>query len=49
MFTYPGEPHAFIGALKRKAGLAPDFWAADLKLSCYRVRKFAAPPVGSSA
>ena len=31
----------FIGALKRKAGLAADFWAADLRLSRYRVRSFA--------
>jgi AmmeMemoRadiSam system protein B/AmmeMemoRadiSam system protein A len=32
---------AFIGALKRKAGLAADFWAADLRLSRYRVRSYA--------
>jgi AmmeMemoRadiSam system protein A len=34
------EPREFLAALKRKAGLAPGFWADDLKLSRYRVRKF---------
>jgi AmmeMemoRadiSam system protein A len=34
------EPAAFMAALKRKAGLAQDFWADDLRLSRYRVRKF---------
>ena len=35
-------PHAagFIAALKRKAGLAADFWPADARLSRYRVRSF---------
>jgi AmmeMemoRadiSam system protein A len=35
-------PHAagFIAALKRKAGLAADFWSADVRLSRYRVRSF---------
>ena len=36
------EPRAFLAALKRKAGLAPDFWAEDLQLQRYRVRKFVA-------
>jgi AmmeMemoRadiSam system protein A len=36
-----GEPRDFLAALKRKAGLPADFWAADLRLSRYRVRKFA--------
>lgn len=36
------EPRAFLAALKRKAGLAPDFWAADVQLQRYRVRKFVA-------
>lgn len=31
---------AFMAALKRKAGLPADFWAADVKLSRYRVRSF---------
>lgn len=35
------DAEAFIGALKRKAGLAADFWAADLRLSRYRVRSYA--------
>jgi hypothetical protein len=34
------EPREFLAALKRKAGLSPGFWADDLKLSRYRVRKF---------
>jgi AmmeMemoRadiSam system protein A len=34
------EPAAFMAALKRKAGLPADFWASDLRLSSYRVRKF---------
>lgn len=34
------EPARFLTALKRKAGLPADFWAADVKLSRYRVRKF---------
>lgn len=36
------EPREFLAALKRKAGLAPDFWAEDLQLQRYRVRKFSA-------
>ncbi len=32
---------AFLNALKLKAGLAPDFWADDLRLARYPVRKFA--------
>jgi len=36
------EPREFLAALKRKAGLAPDFWADDLQLQRYRVRKFVA-------
>ena len=35
----PG-PREFLAALKAKAGLPRDFWAADLKLSRYGVRKF---------
>jgi AmmeMemoRadiSam system protein B/AmmeMemoRadiSam system protein A len=31
---------AFLTALKLKAGLAPDFWADDLRLARYQVRKF---------
>ena len=30
----------FIAALKRKAGLAADFWSAEVRLSRYRVRSF---------
>jgi AmmeMemoRadiSam system protein A len=33
-------PAEFLNALKRKAGLAADFWHHDLRLSRYRVRKF---------
>ena len=32
---------AFLNALKLKAGLPPDFWAEDLRLERYQVRKFA--------
>jgi hypothetical protein len=32
---------AFMAALKRKAGLAAGFWAADVRLLRYRVRSFA--------
>ena len=34
------EPEAFLAALLRKAGLAADFWAEDLRLRRYRVRHF---------
>jgi len=34
------DPREFLAALKRKAGLAPGFWASDLRLSRYRVRHF---------
>ncbi len=35
----PG-PREFLAALKRKAGLPADFWARDLQLQRYRVRRF---------
>lgn len=38
----PG-PREFLAALKRKAGLPADFWANDLRLQRYRVRKFLEP------
>jgi AMMECR1 domain-containing protein len=34
------QTRAFLNALKLKAGLAPDFWAEDLRLARYQVRKF---------
>jgi len=34
------EPRQFMANLKRKAGLATDFWADDLRLSRYQVEKF---------
>jgi AmmeMemoRadiSam system protein A len=34
------EPDAFLEHLKKKAGLPAGFWAADLKLSRYTVRKW---------
>lgn len=34
------EPDEFLAALKRKAGLSPSFWAPDLQLWRYQVRKF---------
>lgn len=36
------EPADFLAALKRKAGLPADFWAEDLVLERYAVRKFGA-------
>ena len=34
------DPQVFFAALKRKAGLAPGFWAQDVQVSRYRVRRF---------
>lgn len=34
------EPAAFLAELKRKAGLAPDFWHPEIALARYRVDKF---------
>ena len=34
------QPAEFLRALKRKAGLPPDFWAEDVRLARYAVRKF---------
>jgi AMMECR1 domain-containing protein len=31
------EPRNFLGELKRKAGLAADFWADDIRLYRYDV------------
>lgn len=38
------EPRQFMSNLKRKAGLATDFWADDLQLSRYQVEKFKEEP-----
>jgi hypothetical protein len=38
------RPADFVAALKRKAGLAPGFWSADLRLSIYTVRSFGTAP-----
>jgi AmmeMemoRadiSam system protein B/AmmeMemoRadiSam system protein A len=35
------EPRSFMAELKRKAGLAPDFWDAAVQLSRYTVTKWA--------
>jgi AmmeMemoRadiSam system protein A len=37
------EPRRFLAELKRKAGLAPDFWDAGVRLSRYTVRKWTEP------
>lgn len=34
------EPRQFMAQLRRKAGLAPDFWADDIRISRYSVEKF---------
>ena len=41
------EPQAFMAALKRKAGLAEDFWAPDVRLSRYRVDKHDGGPIAA--
>jgi AmmeMemoRadiSam system protein A len=38
------EPEDFLAALLRKAGLRADFWAEDLRLQRYRVRRFEQQP-----
>ncbi len=38
------DPRRFLGELKRKAGLAVDHWAPDLRLSRYEVRKWKEAP-----
>lgn len=43
------QAEAFMAALKRKAGLAPDFWAGDVKLSRYRVTKHDGGPIAGLA
>ncbi len=38
------EPARFLAALKRKAGLRPDFWAADVRLERFEVHKWKEEP-----
>ncbi|MDD5248555.1 MAG: AmmeMemoRadiSam system protein A [Rhodocyclaceae bacterium] len=38
------EPKEFLAHLKQKAGLAPDFWAPDVRLYRYEVRKWKEQP-----
>jgi AmmeMemoRadiSam system protein A len=40
------EPRMFMAHLKQKAGLAPGFWAPDVKLSRYEVQKWKEPQKG---
>jgi hypothetical protein len=40
------EPRMFMAHLKQKAGLAPDFWAPDIRLSRYEVQKWKEPLKG---
>lgn len=37
------EPREFMAQLKRKAGLPPNFWSNELKLSRYQVEKWKEP------
>ena len=37
------QPRQFMAHLKQKAGLAPDFWSPDVKLSRYEVEKWKEP------
>ena len=39
------DPHAFLGALKRKAGLADTFWSDDVRVCRYTVERFVEEPV----
>ncbi len=41
------EPGQFMAQLKRKAGLPPDFWAEDVRLSRYTVEKYEEPEAAS--
>lgn len=34
------NPQEFLAHLKRKAGLAPDYWSGDIRLSRYTVEKY---------
>ena len=43
------QAEAFMAALKRKAGLAPDFWAGDVTLSRYTVSKHDGGPIAALA
>lgn len=43
------DPRDFLTHLKRKAGLPPDFWADDLRLSRYHVEKWSEPEPGPTA
>lgn len=38
------DPHDFLRALKRKAGLPPEFWDAELRLERYTVTHFDEAP-----
>lgn len=40
VWTQLPEPRDFLHQLKKKAGLSVDFWAADLRISRYRVQKW---------
>lgn len=44
------DPHAFVQALKVKAGLPPDHWSDSLEIDLFHAETFAevAPPAGSS-
>ncbi len=41
------EPETFLAHLKRKAGLAEDFWDDDVQLERYRARKWSEPQIVS--
>ncbi len=40
------EPHRFLAALWRKAGLAPGHWDRETRLARYQVRSFSEPAAG---
>jgi len=41
------DVHEFIGHLKQKAGLPPDFWDPEVKLARYTVSKWSETPIRS--
>ncbi|MBK9030611.1 MAG: AmmeMemoRadiSam system protein A [Myxococcales bacterium] len=42
------EPAAFLAMLRRKAGLAPDFWSPEVELWRYTAARFVDPPRAAS-
>ena len=43
------EPHEFLGALRRKAGLPRSFWSPELRLHRYTTDRYVDPAPSSAA